>query len=361
MSLSEVFIGNVALTCQETDMKRFFEDNALPTPASVRINKRFAFVGFRDRKLAEEAVKKLHGLHFMGDTLRVELGKSAGRGGSSSSCRPSVRQPSVRRPSVRRPSIRRSPVRSHRPTPYSTPSEPPSVYSRPRSAGEPSRYPYGDPPMSVYHHRGSSPPPPCRADAALRSYSGYPIVQQQHRCEGDPHHHHRNSFLSRGLYPADLLSDPYRHRSPDYGEPLREVPYVVGGASALPHRYCSQQRTDGRTDRQTDGQTNRLMDRQTDGQADRRTDRRMDGWMNRRMDGRTDGWTNRRTDGAGDAGGGGFLHGGYACHTKPGPQYLFSSLSSVADAPAPGLGKYEDGRYGSRLPLEGGGRGFGRM
>jgi hypothetical protein len=48
---------------------------------------------------------------------------------------------------------------------------------------------------------------------------------------------------------------------------------------------------DRRTDRWTDGQTNRLMDGRMDGQTDRWTDGQIDGWM----DGRMDGWTDGRT------------------------------------------------------------------
>ena len=118
----DIFIGNVPLTVLHSDIERLFED--ISPPVHIRINKRFAFVGLKDKAAAELAVSKLHGAPFMGETLRVELGKSA--------TRLDRRTPPRDRRGPVRPYERDSGRDRHRPYPVH------------ESNREPSRIPYGD-------------------------------------------------------------------------------------------------------------------------------------------------------------------------------------------------------------------------
>jgi RNA recognition motif-containing protein len=150
-------------------MKRLFKDTeGLSTPVSIRINKRFAFVGLRDRRAAEDSVRILHGAHFMGDILRVELGKSVGK--SHFSKRLNHALPFHRSLTHAPRSNFNNDIRSEVFFPKTVTFRDHS-HARPRSVGdfglESSRYPYGEPPN--YPDTKFSP-------QSYRSYSGYPLV-----------------------------------------------------------------------------------------------------------------------------------------------------------------------------------------
>ena len=266
MALHEVFIGNVALSCQDAgkvlsplqirpktslppppkknptkipqnfpcfsifhsilplpmipDIRQLFEDTAgLTMPASIRINKRFAFASFRDRYDAEATVKKLHGVHFLGDTLRVELGKSPGKGPHTSRGNGNGHRGGGGGGGRGGGGNRASPRRASSPARSSQTGRAGRYSKRPRSTELDffPRYPYGAPPLGQDSllGGGSRHSPSRGGDASY--YSGYPIVHHYEsvRPSGGGSVEPGDSLLGGRYHPGDLY-DPYRRQSPDY-------------------------------------------------------------------------------------------------------------------------------------------------
>uniref|UniRef100_K3WQS6 RRM domain-containing protein n=1 Tax=Globisporangium ultimum (strain ATCC 200006 / CBS 805.95 / DAOM BR144) TaxID=431595 RepID=K3WQS6_GLOUD len=85
--MARVFVGNLPPDTREQDLEKKFDKFGRIRSIQIKFPQRppaFAFIEYEDERDADDAVRELHGQHFGGNRLRVEISRGRGEANSGS-------------------------------------------------------------------------------------------------------------------------------------------------------------------------------------------------------------------------------------------------------------------------------------